>query len=85
MSNLTIRMDAREKQQLHAWAESQGKSVTDYLKGLIAADMASGTPEARAKAWFNENQEGIDAEAQFIKQHGIPGSDLAIHHPTSDE
>ncbi len=85
MANLTIRMDATEKQILHAWAEAKGKTVTDYLKDLVAADMAKGTPEARAKAWLGENREAIAAEARKIEERGIPGADLAIHHPRFDD
>lgn len=38
MANLTIRMEQDEKQRLFAWALSQGKKVTDYIKGLVPAD-----------------------------------------------
>jgi post-segregation antitoxin (ccd killing protein) len=85
MPNLTIRMDVTEKKKLHAWAEAKGKTVTDYLKDLVAADMAEATPEARAKAWLAENREAIAAEARKIEQHGIPGANLAIHHPRFDD
>ena len=85
MANLTIRMDATEKQKLHAWANAKGKTVTDYLKDLVAADMAKATPEARAKAWLAENREAIATEARRIERHGIPGADLAIHRPRFDD
>jgi post-segregation antitoxin (ccd killing protein) len=85
MANLTIRMDATEKRKLHAWAEAKGKTVTDYLKDLVAEDMARETPAVRAKAWLRENREAITAEARKIEERGIPGADLAIHYPRFDD
>jgi post-segregation antitoxin (ccd killing protein) len=85
MANLTIRMDPAEKRKLSAWAEAKGKTLTDYLKDLVAEDMARETPETRAKAWLVENRDAIAAEARRIEERGIPGADLAIHHPRFDD
>ena len=84
MPNLTIRMDPQEKDRLVAWAAIRGTTVTDYIKGLVAADMATGSPRERAAAWFRENEAGISAEAEYIENRGVPGSHLALHHPWPD-
>ncbi|WP_375175119.1 hypothetical protein [Pseudooceanicola sp.] len=84
MTNLTIRMDPKEKDELMAWASFRGTNVTDYIKKLVAADMASGSPEDRAAAWFRENEAALAAEAEMIDAHGIPGSHLALNHPWPD-
>lgn len=84
MANLTIRMEPEEKQQLSAWAASKGKNVTDYIKGLVAADMEAGSPESRAAAWFHENRDALVEEAACIDQDGIPGAGLAMHYPRPD-
>lgn len=84
MSNLTIRMDPVEKKKLMAWAANRGLSTTEYIKKLVAADMASGFHEGRAAAWFRENESAISAEAEQIKYRGVPGSDLALNHPGPD-
>lgn len=85
MTNLTIRMDPAEKDRLMAWAASKGTSATDYIKQLVAADMAAATPEDRAAAWFREHEAEILEEATRIKDNGIPGSSLALHYPWPDE
>ncbi len=85
MANLTIRMDPEEKQALAAWASVRGKTTTDYIKGLISADMAAGTPEQRAEAWFRENEAALKAERKRIDERGIPGSDIALNYPFRDE
>ncbi|MGR3570709.1 hypothetical protein [Brevirhabdus sp.] len=84
MSNLTIRMDPVEKDRLKAWAAVRGTSASDYIKDLVARDMAVGTPQDRAAAWFRENAAAIAAEAEHIERSGIPGSHLAMHHPWPD-
>ena len=84
MSNLTIRMEDEEKARLTSWAASKGTTTTAYIKALGAADMAAGTPEQRAAAWFLENQEALKAEADYTERHGIPGSHLALHYPEPD-
>ncbi len=84
MTNLTIRMDPREKEELMAWAAVRGTSVTDYIKGLVAADMAAGSPSDRAAAWFRENEAAISAEADHVENRGVPGSHLALNHPWPD-
>ena len=81
MTNLTIRMDPQEKDKLKAWATIKGTSATEYVKRLIAADMAAGSPQERAAAWFRENEAAITAEAQHIENRGVPGSHLALNHP----
>ena len=48
MSNLTIRLNPDEKAQLKAWAAVRGANTTDYIKALVAADMAAGSPGERA-------------------------------------
>ncbi|UOA34091.1 hypothetical protein DSM110093_03926 (plasmid) [Sulfitobacter sp. DSM 110093] len=55
--------------------------MTNYIKTFIAADMATGSSEERAAAWFRENEAAIAAEAERIKTSGVPGSDLALNHP----
>ena len=84
MSNLTIRLDPVEKSQLKAWAKVKGASTTDYIKALVAADMAAGSPQERAAAWFRENESAIAAEAEQVKISGVPGSHLALNHPWSN-
>lgn len=84
MTNLTIRMDPLEKDRLMAWAAARGTSVTDYIKQLVAADMAAGSPRERAAAWFRENEAALSAEAQHIEDKGVPGSHLALNHPWPD-
>jgi post-segregation antitoxin (ccd killing protein) len=84
MSNLTIRMDQQEKDKLIAWAALRGTSVTEYIKQLVAADMAAGSPQERADAWFRENEAALSAEANHIKTKGVPGSHLALNHPWPD-
>ncbi|SIO59917.1 hypothetical protein SAMN05444722_3801 [Rhodovulum sp. ES.010] len=84
MTNLTIRMDPQEKDRLMAWAAVRGKSATDYIKGLVAADMATGSPQERAAAWFRENEAALSVEAAYIENKGIPGSHLALNHPWPD-
>ena len=84
VTNLTIRMDPREKARLMAWAAVRGKSATEYIKALVAADIATGSPEERAAAWFRENRSAISAEAEYIEGSGVPGSHLALNHPWPD-
>ncbi len=84
MTNLTIRMDPQEKDRLMAWAAVRGMNATEYIKKLVAADMATGSPQERAAAWFRENQTAISAEAEHIASRGIPGSHLALNHPWPD-
>ena len=84
MSNLTIRMDVQEKEALAAWAAVRGKTVTDYIKQLVADDMASGSAEDRVAAWFRENNTALQAEAEVIDDKGIPGSHLALNYPRPD-
>ena len=84
MSNLTIRMNPQEKRELAAWAEMKGTSVTDYIKRLVAEDMAAGSPQERAAAWYRENASALSAEAHALDAHGIPGSHLAMHYPGQD-
>lgn len=84
MSNLTIRMDPKEKERLMAWAALKGTNATDYIKDLVAADMAAGTPQDRAAAWLRENRSALSAEADRIAERGIPGSNLALNHPWPD-
>lgn len=84
MTNLTIRMSPKEKHRLMAWAALKGTTATDYIKGLVAADMAAGSPEERAAAWRNENQAALSAEAQYLEASGVPGSHLALNHPWPD-
>lgn len=84
MSNLTIRMNAQEKRELAAWAEMRGASVTDYIKRLISADMAAGSPQERADAWYRENASALSAEARTLEVNGVPGSHLAMNYPGQD-
>jgi len=84
MTNLTLRMDPEEKERLMAWVAIKGTSATEYIKGLVAADMANGSPQERAAAWFHENEAAISAEARHIQKSGIPGSNLALNHPWPD-
>ncbi|MEL6645627.1 MAG: hypothetical protein AAFQ79_16975 [Pseudomonadota bacterium] len=77
-------MSSAEKERLKAWASASGTTATDYIKGLIEADMAAGSPETRAAAWMQENASALDQEAEFIAANGIPGSDLALNHPWPD-
>ncbi len=85
MSNLTIRMDKKEKSALMAWAAMRGTTATDYIKRLIAADMESGQPEERARAWFKENQTALSTEAACLEDSGVPGAHLALNYPRPDE
>lgn len=84
MSNLTIRMDAAEKDRLMAWAAVRGTSATEYIKGLIAADMAASSAEERAAAWFHANRAAIDDEAGYLVANAVPGSGIALNHPWPD-
>lgn len=84
MTNLTIRMDPREKERLMAWAALRGTSATEYIKGLVAADMARGSPAERAAAWRQENRAALRAEADWLGANGVPGSALALNHPWPD-
>jgi len=84
MTNLTIRIDAQEKDKLMAWAAIRGVSTTEYIKSLVAADMATGSPQERAAVWFSENEAAISAEAKHIENNGVPGSHLALNHPWRD-
>lgn len=84
MSNLTIRMNPQEKDELMAWAAVRGTSATEYIKRLVAADMATGSSQERAAAWFRENEAAISAEAEYIENKGVPGSHLALNHPWPD-
>lgn len=81
MSNLTIRMNPQEKRELAAWAETKGASITDYIKRLVADDMAAGSPQERAAAWYRENESALSVEARSIETNGIPGSHLALNYP----
>lgn len=85
MSNLTIRISDREKQALSAWAAVQGKSVTEYLKDLVAADMQAGSPASRAQAWMAENHEALQDEAKHLAHQGVPGAKLAALYPKFDD
>lgn len=84
MANLTIRMNPQEKDKLMAWAAIRGVSTTEYIKSLVAADMATGSPQERAAAWFRENEAAISAEAEHVESNGVPGSHLALNHPWPD-
>lgn len=84
MANLTIRMDQPEKDRLMAWVAIRRSNATAYIKDLIAADMATGSPEERAAAWFRENEAALSAEAEHIEKRGVPGSHLALNHPWPD-
>ena len=84
MTNLTIRMDPEEKAELMAWAAVRGTNVTDYIKRLVAADMATGRPEQRAAAWVRQNEAALSAEAAYIETGGVPGAHLALNHPWPD-
>lgn len=84
MTNLTIRMEPEEKERLMAWAAVRGTTATDYIKRLVAADMASGSAEDRAAAWLRENRAALSAEAEAIAAQGVPGSHLALNHPWPD-
>lgn len=84
MSNLTIRMDPDEKRQLTIWAAEKGVTVTEYIKGLVAADMAASTAHERAAVWFRENQAALAQEAEHIEKSGVPGSMIALNHPWPD-
>ena len=84
MSNLTIRMHPQEKDKLMAWAAVRGTTATEYIKQLIAADMAAGSPQDRAAAWLRENDAALSSEAEHIRGRGVPGSHLALNHPWPD-
>lgn len=56
MSNLTIRLNPEKEARLKAWAAVRGASTTEYIKALVAADMAAGNAHERAAAWFRENE-----------------------------
>ncbi len=81
MSTLTIRIDPSEKASLVAWSAARGQTVTDYIKSLVAADMAKGSPEERAAAWYRENANALLREAEYIEAHGVPGAEHALDHP----
>ena len=51
---------------------------------LVAAGIASGSPQKRAEAWYRENAGAISTEAEHIENNGVPGSDLALNHPSPD-
>lgn len=59
----------------------QGTSATEYIKRLVAGDMAAGSPQECAAAWFRENEAAISAEAEHVESRGVPGSHLALNHP----
>jgi post-segregation antitoxin (ccd killing protein) len=84
MSNLTIRMNPQEKRELAAWAEVRGTSVTDYIKRLVADDIAAGSPQERAAAWYRENASALSVEARALEENGVPGSLLAMNYPGQD-
>ena len=84
MSNLTIRLNPEEKARLKAWAAVRGVSTTDYIKALVAADMAAGNAHERAAAWFRENEAAIAEEAERVETSGVPGLHLALNHPWPD-
>lgn len=84
MTNFTIRMDQQEKDRLMAWVAVKGTTATEYVKGLIAADMASGSEEDRAAAWFRENEAAIAAEAEYLERSGVPGAHMAMNYPLPD-
>lgn len=84
MSNLTIRMNPQEKRELAAWAETKGASITDYIKRLVADDMAAGSPQERSAAWYRENASALSSEARAIEENGVPGSHLAMNYPGRD-
>ncbi|WP_422063642.1 MULTISPECIES: type II toxin-antitoxin system CcdA family antitoxin [Roseobacteraceae] len=39
------------------------------------------TSEQQARLWHEENAEAIDAQGEFIRDHGVPGSKLAFSYP----
>ena len=84
MSNLTIRLNPEEKARLKAWAAARGASATEYIKALVAADMAAGNAHERAAAWFRGNEAAIAKEAKLVETSGVPGSHLALNHPWPD-
>ncbi len=84
MSSLTIRLNPEEKARLKAWAAVRGASTTEYIKALVAADMAAGNAYERAAAWFRENEAAIAEEAERVEANGVPGSHLALNHPWPD-
>lgn len=84
MSNLTIRLNPEEKARVRAWAAARGVSAPEYIKALVAADMAAGNPHERAAAWFRGNEAAIAAEAERVKTSGVPGSHLALNRPWPD-
>ncbi|MFG6569478.1 hypothetical protein [Sulfitobacter sp. 1A13679] len=84
MGNLTIRLNPEEKARLKAWAAVRGVSTTEYIKALVAADMAAGNAYERAAAWFRENEAAIAKEAEQVETSGVPVSHLALHHPWPD-
>lgn len=40
--------------------------------------------EQQARHWFEENAEAIEAQGELIRNHGIPGSKLALNYPRTD-
>ncbi|TCP27614.1 hypothetical protein [Rhodovulum adriaticum] len=44
-------------------------------------DIAIGSPEDRAAAWFRENEAALSIEADYIRSRGVPGSHLTLNHP----
>ena len=74
MSNLTIRLNPEEKARLKAWAAVRGASATEYIKALVAADMAAGNPHERAAAWFRENESALAEETEQVEMSGVPGA-----------
>lgn len=84
MTNLTLRMEPEEKRRLMAWAALRGRTATEYIKGLVAADMAAGSPEERAAAWRAQNAARLADEAEALEKTGIPGADIALNHPWPD-
>lgn len=81
MSTLTIRIDPSEKASLIAWAKERGHTVTDYIKLLVAEDIAKSSPETRAAAWYRENAAALSQEAGYLREHGVPGMEFALNHP----
>lgn len=59
MSNLTIRLNTEGKARARAWAAVRGASTTEYIKAIVAIDMAAGNAHERAAARFRENEAAI--------------------------
>lgn len=49
----------------------------------IMADQKQ-TTEQQARRWLEENAEAIEAQGEFIREHSIPGSKLALNYPRAD-